>query len=581
MRVKEVLLQAAAAVESNEVDKKKPEARGPTQADVLIKLAETAALFRNADGIGFADLHVNGHRETHPLRSKGFRRWLFRQFFAATRGAPNAEAFSSALNVIEAKAHFDCPERPVNIRVAALEGRVYIDLADASWRAIEIDATGWRIVASPPVRFRRAAGMLALPSPLSGGSIETMRPFLNVKSNEDFILAVAWLLAALRDCGPYPVLVLSGEHGAAKSTFAKILRSLVDPSTTPLRALPREDRDLFIAASNGHLLAFDNVSGLPAWISDTLCRLATGGGFATRQLYSDQDEMLFDATRPIILNGIEDVVARPDLADRSLFLTLEPIPEKSRLPEARLWADFERHRPEILGALLDAMVMGLRLLPTITLRALPRMADFALWASACEAALWKSGTFMQAYRANLDEIIDNVLEADPVAVAVRTLIFRRTEWTGTSTSLLGALDQLVSEATRKAKTWPSKPSALSGRLRRCAPFLRKTGIDITFAREGKGRDRIITIERQPESGGIPSSALSAPSALKEKFNNGNGVEADGPADANGTADTNAVRLPVRPKSLETNAADAADAADAKIPLLSGSTETDEDGSWTE
>ena len=86
------------------------------------------------------------------------------------------------------------------------------------------------------------------------------------------MLVVAWVLACLRNRGPYPLMVLSGEQGSAKSTFSAILRALLDPNTAPLRALPREDRDLFIAASNGHIMCFDNVSGLSAWISDTLCR---------------------------------------------------------------------------------------------------------------------------------------------------------------------------------------------------------------------------------------------------------------------------------------------------------------------
>jgi hypothetical protein len=211
--------------------------------------------------------------------------------------------------------------------VGGLDGRLYLDLGDEAWRAVEIDATGWRIIDKPPVRFRRAAGMQPLAVPITGGSVETLRAFLNVQSDQDFVLVVAWALAVLRNKGPYPALVLSGEQGSAKSTFSAILRALLDPNTAPLRALPREDRDLFIAASNGHVLAFDNVSGLPAWISDTLCRLATGGGFAVRQLYTDQDEVLFDAARPVILNGIEDIVTRPDLADRAVFLPLEPIPE--------------------------------------------------------------------------------------------------------------------------------------------------------------------------------------------------------------------------------------------------------------
>ena len=180
--------------------------------------------------------------------------------------------------MVEAKAHFDAPERPVYIRVGGIDGSLYLDLGDETWRAIEITTTGWRVVENPPVRFRRAAGMQPLPVPAPGGSAETLRSFLNVQSDTDFVLVVAWALAVLRNRGRYPVIVLSGEQGSAKSTFSAILRSLLDPNTAPLRALPREDRDLFIAANNGHVLAFDNVSGLPPWISDTLCRLTTGGG---------------------------------------------------------------------------------------------------------------------------------------------------------------------------------------------------------------------------------------------------------------------------------------------------------------
>jgi hypothetical protein len=348
--------------------------RGPTQADILIKLAQTAEPFHAPDGTGFADLDINGHRETWPIRTNGFRRWLARRFFEATGGAPSSEALKSALNVIEAKAHFDAPQRTVHVRVGGLDGRLYLDLCDESWRAVEIDAAGWRVIDNPPVRFRRAAGMQALPVPVKGGSIDALRSFLNVQTDADFVLVVAWALAALRNRGPYPVIVLSGEHGSAKSTFSAFLRALLDPNTAPLRALPREDRDLFIAASRGHVLAFDNVSGLAAWISDTLCRLATGGGFAVRQLYTDQDEVLFDATRPVILNGIEDIVTRPDLADRAVFLMLEPIPEERRRPEAELWAAFEAERPRILGVLLDAVVVGLKRLPETHLPKLPRMA---------------------------------------------------------------------------------------------------------------------------------------------------------------------------------------------------------------
>ena len=553
--------------------------RGPTQADILIDLAEAADLFHSAGGTAFADLDINGHRETWPVRTKGFKRWLARQFFEATGGAPSSEALQSALNVIEAKAHFDAPEIPVFIRVGGVDDKLYLDLGDEAWRAVEIATTGWRVVENPPVRFRRAAGMQPLPVPMPGGSIDTLRSFLNVQSDTDFVLVVAWALAVLRHRGPYPVIVLSGEQGSAKSTFSAILRALLDPNTAPLRALPREDRDLFIAANNGHVLAFDNVSGLPAWISDTLCRLATGGGFAVRQLYTDQDEVLFDATRPVILNGIEDIVTRPDFADRAVFLTLEAIPEEDRRPEADLWAAFEAESPKILGVLLDAVAQGLRLLPDTRLERLPRMADFALWASACETAIWPAGTFWSAYCGNRDEAVENVIEADPVAAAVRAVMAERTEWAGTATDLLGALAESAGERVARSKTWPASSRALSGRLRRAATFLRKVGIEIDYVKEGRARTRIIHITAKGNSAdseysGVQPSAPSAPSASSAIPPNGN--ETDTFRDtamwtvmgaADGRADTkNSGKCPsVRAKPLKSDGTDGADATDADHP----------------
>jgi hypothetical protein len=579
-------LDEAIAEESGDVG-----GRGPTQADILIGLAQSAELFHTPDGTAFADLTINNHRETWAIRNKGFRRWLAHRFFETTGGAPNSEALQAVLNVLEAKANFSAPERAVHVRVAGLDDRLYLDLGDPTWRVVEIDVTGWRVVDIPPVHFCRASGMQSLPTPKPGGSVKALRRFLNVRSKADFVLAVSWLLAALRNHGPYPVLVLSGEQGTAKSFFSAILRALVDPNTAPLRALPREDRDLFIAASNSHVLAFDNVSGLPGWISDTLCRLATGGGFAVRQLYSDRDEILFDATRPVILNGIEDIVAKPDLADRAVFLTLEPIPERRRRPEAALWATFEAERPGILGALLDAVVEGLKRLPKTRLRQLPRMADFALWATACEPALWRAGTFRSAYRGNRDEAVESVIDADPIAVAVRAIMATRPEWAGTASNLLGTLAELAGERAAKSKAWPDSPRALAGRLRRAATFLRKIGIGIAFGREGHAGARTISITTNPvpqsrkEEGNLrqhrqhcqrPMAKMQSAQPLSGtgSLTGADGMgglpddSADGRANGRGRSAIAAVSATVSTNPLKSDDADGADGADAKIPTQS-------------
>jgi hypothetical protein len=448
-------------------------------------------VFHNPGGVAFADLITEGHRETWPIRSKRFRSWVRRCYYRATGAAPNGTVVTSALDLLEARAQFDAPERAVSMRVAEYAGRIYLDLADEHWRAVAIGADGWRVIGCPPVRFRRSPGILPLPVPERGGSIEILRPFPNLSSQNDFVLVVAWLLAALRPHGPYPLLAISGEQGSAKTVLSKVLRALVDPNVAPIRALPRDERELMIAANNGHVLAFDNLSGLPPWLSDALCRIASGGSFTVRRLYSDDEEVLFQAARPIILNGIEDVISRADLADRAIFLSLPPIEEEQRRSEAGLWREFEKTRPTILGALLDAVVHGLRAVDSVHPSRLPRMADFALWATACESRFWPAGTFSRVYASNRKAAIQGIIDADPIATYVRELMSERMSWRGCAADLLQGVER-TSQSSYGAN-WPRNPRALASRLRRSQTLLRAIGIDIAFGREGRAGRRIISM----------------------------------------------------------------------------------------
>ena len=457
---------------------------------MLSNLTVATELFHATDETAFADIMMEGHRETWPIRSSRFRLWLRRKYYESTGEAPSAGEVNSALNLLEARAQFDGPERAVHIRVAEHDGRVYLDLADEHWRAVEIDADGWRVVSCPPVRFRRAAGMLPLPVPAEGGSIEALASFCNISSRSDFVLVISWLLAGLRQGGPYPILALSGEQGSAKTVLSKMLRALMDPNVAPVRSAPREERDLFIAASNGHLLAFDNLSDLPAWTSDALCRLASGGSFATRRLYTNQDEMLFQAARPIVLNGIEDVITRPDLADRTIFVALPFVPDHRRRPEAQIWGAFEAARPQILGALLGAVAHGLSVVSDVRLEQLPRMADFAVWSTACEPAFSVAGSFSHAYRANRRVAIEDVVEADPVAARIRDLMAQRSQWAGSASDLL---HMGTADMARGELGWPKSPRALAGCLRRAQTPLRALGIEMTFGRAGHAGTRVITL----------------------------------------------------------------------------------------
>jgi len=486
--------------------------KGPTQSALLVALTDGADLFHNAAGEGYATITVNGHRETHVMRQQAFRRWLVGQYYTRYASVPGSQAVQDALGILAARAHYDGEERAIFVRLAEHEGRVYLDLCNPAWQAVEIDTEGWRVVDAPPVRFKRTKGMASLPTPVSGGSIAALRPFLNLAGDDAFVLVIAWLMATFRASGPYPILNIHGEQGSAKTTTARVLRSLVDPHTVPIRALPKEERDLMITATNSWLPVYDNVSGLPGWLSDALCRLATGGGYATRALYENDEETILDAQRPVILTGIDGIGGRSDYLDRSIIVDLPRIPEDRRRTERAFWREWDAARPAILGAVLTAVSGGLHDLPTVTLTNRPRMADFAEWATATERACgFAPRSFMRAYNAERESAHATALEASPIGAAILLFVDTLTApWTGTASELLAALNKCVGDDVRRHTGWPKSGRALAGELRRIAPNLRETQILVTFLSRGAKGKRLIQVERagktpppSPHTDGMP------------------------------------------------------------------------------
>ena len=471
---------------------------GSAQVRRLLDMVERDCTLFHCGDEAFAEFEHDGHRQSWPVPSQGFSAWLRARYFEASDGgAPNNEALQTAIGTIAARAQFRGLAREVYRRVGSEAGRLYLDLCNDAWQAVEIDATRWRCVDRPAVRFIRTRHMRALPEPKRNGQIEALRAFLNLAGDDDFNLAVAWLLAALRPTGPYPVLVLTGEQGSAKSTCARMLRALVDPHEAALRAPPRNEHELFIAARNAHVLAFDNLSTVLAWLSDALCRLSTGAGFAARKLYTDDEESVISAERPVLLNSIDAVVTRGDLADRAIVLTLEAIPDTHRKRESVLWADFERARPHILAALLDAMVVGLNRLEEVRLDELPRMADFAEWAVACEPGMFDEGAFLRAYALNRKGAVTTVMDASPVASAICDLMRKRRGqvWEGTATELYRELTGPVDKRVMKTPGWPVNAQTLSRCLNTVTSALRPVGI--TVGRQKSGQ-RLIWLSGSPE-----------------------------------------------------------------------------------
>src|SRR5215217_6889989 len=489
--------------------------------ELLIMYARAGAtFFHNSEKEGFASIVKDSHRENYEISSPRFKLWVRHEFWrrekerleaaalemegALHEGAVKAEMpavvrdrdLADAIRQLESIAIFEGKEAEVHIRTAGHDGKVYIDMGDEEWRAIEVSPEGWQIVAGDdvPVRFIRPKGLLSLPdpAPCGEGSLDGLLNLLNLGEGEEGrrnrILILAWLSHAYLPTGPYPVLTLTGPQGAAKSHALRILRSLVDPSRAPGSTKPRSEHDAYIDASANWVIAYDNLPTVPPWLSNVVCDIATGGGFRTRTLYTNRDQEIFQDKRPIILAGIGSVATRSDLLDHAAIVNLPRIDPKARKLEKVLARELREAQPQILSALLDAVAAGLANQDAVVLDGKPRMADFAVWGVATEQALGGAeGSFMNAHEGSRQDAVGTALEAWPLADTFVEFAYQfrgeENAWEGTATELLGKLNNRVDEDDMKrVREWPKSAAALSTQINALVPDLLESNISVTSAR---------------------------------------------------------------------------------------------------
>jgi hypothetical protein len=476
-------------------------------ADLLVEvIRERVQLWATEgdDGDCYADLIDGPIRKTYALKGRAFERWIRGTWYSKMGKSLGPDAISQAIATLEAMAIDGAVVREAALRVAQADGKIYLDLGRADWAIAEISADGWQIVTGPPVRFRRAAAMLPLPIPERGGNLQELIDFLGL-AEDTGPLACAWLLSALCPLAAYPVAILHGEAGSGKSSLSKMIKNLVDPGRAGLLASVSDIRNLAISANARHIVAIDNLSGMTADQSDTLCRLSTGGGFSHRTLHSDSDETVLEFVRPQILNGIDSIATRGDLLDRSLLLKVHP-PE-IRIDATALDQQYTANQARYLGALLDALVQALKNLPSVPIAQPVRMIEYCRLGIAAESSLGlPPGGFLALYQANRAEAAQAVMDSNPLAQAVMDLMVGCTGWQGTARELLSRLRQSADEGMLKSKYWPSDEIRLSKDLKRLTPDLTKCGISIETLRKGKEGKRIIFLSQIE---GLLSSASSA------------------------------------------------------------------------
>ncbi|MBK8170546.1 MAG: primase alpha helix C-terminal domain-containing protein [Sandaracinaceae bacterium] len=463
--------------------KKAPAARAskPNVSELLIECADGIELFHDQED-AYAQVQVANHFEIHPVAGSSFRELLTRRLYERHKKAAPPDVLTTATLLLAAHARYEGEQRSVYLRVAEVDGAIYLDLADELWRVVEVTAAGWRIVDNSPVMFRRPPAMRALPTPERGGSINELRSHVNLPDEQQWKLFVVFLLATMRTSVPFPVLAVHGPNDSAKSTLVRNARMLIDPNRADLRLAAHSVDDLLVTAMHSWLVCFDNMSGVSNPMSDAICMISTGGGLAKRLLYTNGEEFVVQLRRPIVINGIDDVAVRHDLADRTLVLTLPSITNKNRRSAKTLAADFELARPRILGALLDGLSCALANADTFSdVEPIARMHDFTILGLAASAAFgWDPASFVAAHRANHQEATERANDADVVVAALRAFADREGTWSGTMSELHHLLSREVGEEVARSRAWPQASNSLSVRIKRIEHGLAAVGIKLQF-----------------------------------------------------------------------------------------------------
>jgi energy-coupling factor transporter ATP-binding protein EcfA2 len=493
-------------------EKGEPERKSQADKLVALCLLEEPTLFTDQTGMPFAYVNQKGVKVTLPLRSRLFKSWLSSLLWEAEQKAPGNEAISSALNILVSKAMFEGPRITLYNRVAPGENCFWLDMTDDKHRAIKITSEGWSIVDDPPILFKRYNHQLPLAIPTRGSDAWRLLEFCNIVTSEseqakldskDMIpntklVVICNCVSFLIPTIPHPMLLLYGIQGSGKSVIFKLLKRLLDPSSIELLTLPKNESERIQQLEHHWLSFYDNVTRLPYWMSDTLCRAVTGSGFSKRELYSDDDDVIYAFKRCVGLNGINIAAQTGDLLDRAVLVGLTNIEKEKRRTEEELFTEFEKCKPEILGAFLGVLVKAMQLYPQVDPAELFRMADFTKWGCAISRALGNTEKeFLDAYGLKVKAQSEEAAHASPVAtILLDSFSTAKEPWEGTPTQLYMRLNEhakMLGISTRQ-KAWPKAPNTLVRRLNELVPSLKSLGLDIeTGIREGHGGPRRVRI----------------------------------------------------------------------------------------
>jgi hypothetical protein len=467
------------------------------QADRLIGYA-----LKDVEGL-FVDQHGAPHAlvggEALPLNSRCYP-WLRRLMWDHEERAVNGEYLKTAAGTLAAHAEFSGAVRELHTRAAWHEDTLYYELRPR--RVVKVDASGWRFDSNPPVLFRRYPNLKPLPDSQAGGDAKALASYANLKTNRDKRLFIAYAVTAPLPHVGRPILNASGAMGSGKTTIGRVLKRLLDPTAPETVRL--DPRDFLQKASHAYFIMLDNQNTVPEWAADTLCRLVTGEADSKRRLYTDDEDVIVELRRAVLLNGINVPTDRGDVLDRSLVVELERIPDGERKTEEELWERFEEEHPKLLGAHFDVLSKAIAVRPSLKLPRRPRLADWGEYAAAVYEVM---GWGVECFLADWDEVVkvqnQTTLDGSPVAQTIIKFMedkeeYTGTEYTGTSSELHKKLAVVAEQlGVERDRAWPKSARWLWKRIKEVLPLLVAAGIDAS--REHTDKGTAIALRKVPRS----------------------------------------------------------------------------------
>lgn len=475
----------------NKADKSQ-ETKG-TAAQLIIDsvLSSGAVLFHDQYKRAYISPHGDGG-EVLRLNSEEFSSWIYKSYWEKSKKPLPRDADRQIVQVLTALARFNGSLHHLEIRLARKDDELWYDLADGN--AIRITDKTWEVVKKPPILFRRVQQSVQV-QPERGQVVEHLLNYVNIDDDEEKLLFLVYVVAAFIPGFPHPLLILHGSQGAGKTTPMRVIKELVDPSAIQGTPLPNQVSEFVQLADHHAFLYFDNLSNLPTKMSDALARVSTGDSYSKRRLYSDDDDVIYFIRKTIALNGINQVITKPDLLDRSILIKLERITPQKRRSEKEFWPAFHHDKPEILGAIFDVLVKALATYPTIEPGEVFRMADFTHWGCAiAEAAGYGQQAFMDAYRHNLDRQNEEAIEASPVAKAIILFMKGKYGWEGSPEELRSQLTKhkdVFDLGLSSSPLWPKAPEWMTRRLNDVQTNLNAIGIRVEIERTPEGRKIVL------------------------------------------------------------------------------------------